>query len=127
MNFPSVKTIQNGIGIDRATARVVRGLMDGTISPDEERFAHTAEWVSRCYHMPRLHERVMSAINETIRGSGVEALELEPGSFANCDRNAEYWDYVNLGDTYKTTVMRHSRTGKFRVCCWGDIAERIYA
>lgn len=123
MNYPSVRTIER-VGITREQAKLVRALMVGDVDPnDPDKFPATAKWVSQCYNRPYGIDMIMSAINEVIEGFGVEALELVPGSFSNC-QSAPYWNYVNLGDTYKTTVMCHSN-GRFRIGCWGDIAERL--
>lgn len=62
----------------------------------------------------------LEKVNELIKGYGTEAIR---GTWENgywCDIVA---CYVNLGDTYATTVM-HVRTGKFIVCSWGDWIER---
>jgi hypothetical protein len=33
-------------------------------------------------------------------------------------------DYVNMGDTYDTTLIFDHRKGRFIVSSWGDIVER---
>ena len=60
-------------------------------------------------------------LNREIGAYGVEAFTL---------RNCGVVHYVNLGDTYSTTLMLigsgplASRRWRYAVCAWGDLAER---
>lgn len=58
----------------------------------------------------------LESISSVIGGFGVETIPQGPNS-----RSPEIV-YVNMGDTYDTTVMWVD--GNFRVGCWGDIVER---
>lgn len=43
-----------------------------------------------------------------------------------CDECGENgWQYLNTGDSYGITILFSSKSGRFRVGCWGDIAERL--
>lgn len=69
-------------------------------------------------------ERVMPAFNELIGGHGVEKLVLIV--------NRKVWTifYVNMGDSYSTTVLCWIRRDSLRlnvkleIGCWGDLAEK---
>ena len=67
----------------------------------------------------------LEAINKLLHGYGIEAIE---GSWQN-----GYWcnivaNYVNMGDTYSTTILfirdNYGNSGRFSVMCWGDFVER---
>lgn len=79
-------------------------------------YPQTQEWVRRCYHEPSVIEQKMSALNEIIGGFGTEAIFGD-----DC-----YWpdaEYVNLGDTYATTILFDYVHNSFRVISWGDWIE----
>lgn len=41
------------------------------------------------------------------------------------DRGSDGWQYLNTGDSYGMTILFCSESERFRVGCWGDIAERL--
>jgi len=41
------------------------------------------------------------------------------------DCGQDGWQYLNTGDSYELTILFSSKSGRFRVGCWGDIAERL--
>ena len=106
---PSVKTIQQirkgGQPLDNATAAAVRAAMERAESTAFD-FAHPH----------RAARRAMETIDGLIGGYGVEYIPAGAGNRSPSIR------YVNLGDTYETTIL-YVR-GRFRVGCWGDIVER---
>jgi hypothetical protein len=119
--IPSIKTIQAAFPrIDRAKAVAIRGLMDGSVSPDD--YPSVREWVAKCFTPPRAHERALLALNEVLDACGTESLSLgtAPWDRYYCDIVA---DYVNMGDTYVATITR-DRAGVWRVESWGDALER---
>ena len=59
---------------------------------------------------------VMQRIDEVLNGNGVECIP--QGS----NKRSPSITYVNMGDTYDTTVM-YVR-GRFLIGAWGDIVER---
>ena len=63
----------------------------------------------------------MHAANEVIGGHGVEALECEHGPHG--PRMEPHAVYINMGDTYITTLIRE-HTGRYIVSSWGDYVER---
>jgi len=114
MNFPSVKTILplcDKTNDQNLSAKVVRGLIDGTLDPDDTSTA-VREWTRQCYNQPSKHERVMCAINDVLKGYGVEAIHTNRGVA----------EYVNFGDTYALTVLYFQ--GRYMVTSWGDFVER---
>ncbi len=113
---PSINTIQQGLQVTREQARTVRGILDGSISP-----ALVSDQVvslyRQTYGQPDTYLVKLTAINEIIGGYGVE--------HAPAGRNAKSpaFDYVNMGDTYTTTIIRFG-ANRYRVIDWGTIVER---
>lgn len=112
MRLPSVKTLQTVAG-DRA--QEVRELLQGKRKTREYR--SVTDWEKQCYNRPRYGERLMCALNEIIGGYGVEGL-VRDGEIA-CE-----YEYINMGDTYTATIIRHIPSQRISVGCWGDIVER---
>jgi hypothetical protein len=119
MNFHSVKVIMEALNVDRKTALRIRGVVKGTINPDDETlFPQTDRWIRQCYHRPDDVSLQLSALNELINGFGVEGL-------GKNDR-APYtppFEYINTGDTYNTTIIRDNRKDRFFISTWGDVVE----
>lgn len=65
-------------------------------------------------------EQRIEEINSLLHGYGTEAVRGEWQNGYWCDIVAVY---VNMGDTYSTTVV-HIRDVGFRVMSWGDFVER---
>ena len=59
----------------------------------------------------------LEMLNREIRGYGVETIELRTGAVVS---------YVNLGDTYATTLLliRQGARWRFKVGSWGDLVEK---
>lgn len=83
---------------------------------DIESFRSVEKWLSQGHGRPKRVDLKMCAINEIIDGSGVVAI------FADC----EVWPdmmYVNMGDTYTTTVYYDYLDNVFRVGDYGSWIE----
>lgn len=100
--IPSVKTIMQlkyftGEPITRADAKRIRGIMEK---------AHG--------NLYSTYGGGLQRIDAILKGCGVEYI----------DGNGDWpsISYVNMGDTYDTTVMFVN--GRFRIGSWGDIVER---
>jgi hypothetical protein len=107
--IPSIKTIRQirsgGKPLDGSTAATVRKLMEDAEAGGFN-FAH-----------PHRAARIaMGKLDAIIGGYGVEFIPAGTGSRSPSIR------YVNLGDTYETTVLY--MRGQFRIGCWGDVVER---
>ncbi len=98
-------------------------LIEGDLDP--ETFASVQSWERQCYTWPpRDSEMIMCAINELLEGHGIEAIRYDDmwiDSY-HCDIVATY---INMGDTYDTTVLLDSATGEYQVTCYGDYLEKI--
>lgn len=65
-------------------------------------------------------DTALETINEILNGYGVEVI--------NDNDFTTYWGsigivYVNMGDTYTTTVLYDTRKGRWYVSDWGTIAK----
>lgn len=105
--LPSVKTIHAGLDQHlvhegRATAGEVRAALE------------------RVYGKRAINEE-LQIISQMLGGHGVEAIR--------GDEFDSYWGdtvavYVNMGDTYTTTVLFDVDKGKFEITSYGDWIER---
>jgi len=117
--FPSIKTIETRLNVDRETAIRVRGLMDGSVDPDTSEAVQ--RWVSQCYHEPSKREKVMCAIDESLETFGVEAIE---GKYIDRYHFNIQAVYCNTGDIYADTVLLCHDRDRFMIIGWADYVER---
>jgi len=96
---------------------------EGHDAPRES--ARIARMIASAGRSGRKAEAVLEEVNKLIDGHGVEALR---------DENAQdsyYGDtiatYVNMGDTYETTLLYDVREHTFHVTSWGDWYEAYEA
>lgn len=94
--------------------QLILDVIDGTTNP--ETYDSVNAWVRQCFNRPEAIEMKMCAINEIIEGHGVEALfwadEIHPDM-----------EYVNMGDTYATTIVYNYIDNLYRVIPQGDWIE----
>jgi len=111
---PSLKTLKSFL--DEEQAKQARALMRGELDPME--FESVRSWVSQCYNPPSWQEQVERALNEVLDGWGIEAI---------WGVEDELWPiavYINMGDTYNTTLLYDYRSQTWRVTTWGDFVEK---
>jgi hypothetical protein len=132
MRAPSVKALTAAFRdltpekarLIRALARAVdEGGLENLIETRPELEA-TRKYVHSLYHSPydSLMWRVtvaLDGINTVIGGYGVEALGPDVGG----PRPPPY-EYINMGDTYTTTLVYKRATNNLFIGSWGDIVER---
>ena len=122
---PSVKTLTE-IGIDTEKAKLLRSVLtthnmdrlETIMCRDANRdlFATSRRWFMSCYNTPDVEEMQLEMANDVIAGFGVEHCgEVDM-------RDGPPLQYVNLGDTYVTTLCLFR--GRFVVSSYGDIVER---
>jgi len=63
---------------------------------------------------------ILREADRLLNGHGVEYIQ----SHADTMRSQDGLSYVNMGDTYDTTLLYDHKTGRFSVGSWGDIVER---
>jgi hypothetical protein len=79
-----------------------------------------AKWIAQCYHEPRAVDIKLEAINAAIGGFGIEPIHGQHVDRYHGDIVAVY---VNLGDTYTTTVLYETETDRLRIVDWGTWVE----
>ena len=112
MKLPSVKTLEAAFP---GKGRALRRLLQDASAVNEHPAALAR--IAECYHPPGMADKRMAALNAELEGHGVE--------FVPRGNNARSpaFDYVNMGDTYTTTICR-TEAGRYLVCCMGDIIEK---
>ena len=68
----------------------------------------------------KYYQRVLECINKIVEGHGVEVI----GDCNSCRDEDIHAEYVNMGDTYNTTILYNRHTGTFNLTSWGDFVER---
>jgi hypothetical protein len=94
MNYPTAKNIAKNLNLDAATARKIRA----ALKDDDLRTAnHLGEFFgwNTC--------RLKKTLTTTAARGGLS--------------------YLNAGDTYAGTIVFDHLSGRYRVCCLGDILE----
>jgi hypothetical protein len=145
MKAPSVKKLVEAFGgsnravVDAKAAKLIRKVIHAaddryeledlitapgmSVSP----FPVTDAWARKCYSNPFTSQgwretMMMSALSEIVGGFGEESLHGK-----GQDKYGTAWPryrYVNMGDTYATTLILNTDTGSVTIGCWGDLAER---
>lgn len=125
MRLPSTKTLEslfpsNFAGEQRTKARQARRILEIADYYDLKDFAESIglQLPQRAVHLD-LREAQLEAISLCMEAHGVESLQLSGTSgFSRRD----YACYINVGDTYATTLLR-TLNGSFRVTSYGDYVE----
>lgn len=117
MAAPSLRKLTQSFGETKAKA--IRGLVTGAIDP--KTYKRVTDWLAQCHNEPGRDELIMCAIDEVLAGYGVEAIR---GRYVDKYHQDIQAAYVNLGDTYDTTILLDHETGNFVLTSLGDWVER---
>jgi hypothetical protein len=97
----------------------VNYILNGILDP--ETFKTVQSWISQSSNKPNSDDLKLAAINEILEGYGLEGLRTTKW------KNGYWGDilctYVNMGDSYISTVIHHRKHG-FMVSSIGDIIEK---
>lgn len=129
MRAPSVKSLMETFRIDRKDANRIRIVAKAVDDPDalraaiDDHFPHTRAWVFSLHSSPYTSKiwrvtTALNAMNEVLGTHGVEGL-----GPARAGDYAPPYEYLNMGDTYTTTLIYHRRTDTLSIGNWGAIAE----
>lgn len=80
-------------------------------------FSSVEKWVNQCYNEPRKDERRLEALNQLLSGHGIEGVTPEGEVYPKMS-------YVNMGDTYRATIVHDFENNDFFLCSWGDWLEK---
>jgi hypothetical protein len=121
LNYSNIE-LSEALNIDINKAIEIKKVIEISINAMD--YKSVINWVNQCYNTPSAKELQMCAINEILSGYGVESVTVE-----NMWINSYYQNicatYVNLGDTYMSTVLLDHITGKFVITSWGDFYESL--
>jgi len=106
--LPSIKTLRQVFGEDAKYARAILEMDRDALETLPECIRRRAE----CYGSPSTRDLRMTALDALAGTFGIEAFDTRIGPCY----------YLNAGDPYVPTLIRFR--GRYRVACWGDIAER---
>ena len=95
MAFPSIKTFTERLGLTKEQAKELRAAMESG--------------------------KGLVVGNRMLNAHGLESIGLPDGCFDNCQRPDVDIRYVNMGDTYATTLLKVN--GRYCVGSWGDVVE----
>jgi len=111
MRLPTANRLAR-IGIDRATAKGIRRALE-TAFADPEGDLSTSDHVTNG----------LTAADEILQKAGLSHGVEYIGH--SDDSQHEVWgiEYVNMGDTYRVTLLFDHYRNQFDVCSWGDIVE----
>jgi hypothetical protein len=131
MRSPSIKTLCATFRLTPEQAGLIKRLAKATDNADKLREIIEAEcpgteaYVRSMYsdpynsHMWRVTV-ALHAMDRILGTYGVEGLGPLPSNF----QDGPPYEYLNMGDTYDTTLVYVRDTDTLRIACWGDIAER---
>lgn len=111
--LPSLKRLEQNFPGKGAELRAV---LTGRRDPESFTAVHT--WVEQCRHRPRYLELQMAALNVVLEGHGVESIQKD-GTYGTPEAL-----YVNMGDTYNTTIIWDDGRQTWFVESWGDWVEK---
>jgi hypothetical protein len=104
---------------DPETIEIVNGLLSGSIDP--RNYSNVKNWLRQCHNEPSADELKMCAINQALQGYGIESVRTSKW------KNGYWGDilctYINMGDSYITTVIHHRKHG-FMIASIGDVIEK---
>ena len=103
---------------------IMRGRVD--VEDHPKRFPVTTSWINACYHRPKSFEIKLEALNELLKGCGVESICVEDRWVDSYCGNTVA-SYVSVGETYATTILRDNEQCKWKLTSWGDFYEALEA
>jgi hypothetical protein len=94
-------------------ANQLRALFNGTLDPLS--FDRVRAMAARCYNPMRKYELQMEACDCILDGFGIEVVR-------NPESCTKFWfSYVNMGDSYASTIVYHHESDVFEVSTWADV------
>lgn len=107
--LPSVRTLRAVFGDNAKQARAILEMSRDQL----EALPAGQSRVQECYNPPATSDLRLTCLDALGETYGVEAFQVRDGTWC---------DYLNVGDVYRSTLIR--LRGRYRVACLGDIVER---
>jgi hypothetical protein len=114
---PSIKTLEAAFpGHGKAIRMIIDGGITSNVRVMAVRYPKTADWVKSCLNWPGQVEVNLRAISELIEAHGTEAIMGD---------NFRWPDlvYINMGDSYVTTLAFDHVRDRYLVTSVGDWIE----
>lgn len=121
---PSLKTLKSAFGqfLHESDLRLLRKILAAQTRNEvldlieNSKLHKTQAQINQMYNLPSRGHAKLLAADEMLEGYGIEDLRTRRGNY----------EYVNMGDTYTTTILRKRTVSgnNFFVSTWGDIVER---
>jgi len=108
---PSIKTLEKAFP---GKGKDLRALLDGSKDPIE--YSNVADWVAKCHHDPSRIEQTICAVDQVIDGFGTLAI------FGDRVYRPDM-EYVDMGDSYTTTIIYDYIDDRYMVTSYGDWIE----
>lgn len=114
---PSIKTLEAAFPGQGKQLRRILDADAATALTLTHVYPKVAEWYRMCYSKPKTLDLQFQLLDAELEGYGDEAI-FKPGSH---QPDAEY---INLGDTYNTTLLYDHLAQRWMVTTYGDWIER---
>lgn len=119
---PPANKIAEALNIDIDKAKLIRSIIKREIDILAlDCIPKTLEWRNKCYHMPRMREVMVMACDEIAGTYGTETVEPQE-DWSNGYPRIEY---LNVGDSYASTLFFDFSQSRAFISCFGDIVERM--
>ena len=122
-----MKVTQKGIlatwpTLTKKAAYLITRLCNGTYDP--ETFSAGQRRVSECYNRPSQTDLILTVVNSLFNTYGIVAHGVEGVPYyENAMRDGEFIEYVNMGDTYRATILHNPEMNRFEISDWGSLYE----
>jgi hypothetical protein len=111
---PSTNNLMTKLNIDETRAKLIRAVIKN------DTITTKAFKLNQYERMYKTYQRKLICIDKIIGGFGVEVI----GDCNSCIDSDIKAEYVNLGDTYTSTILYNRKTGTYQLTTFGDFVER---
>ena len=96
---------------------------DETIDDCLGMFKSVQQLRKQCFNKPDTIQEKLTVLNELIDGHGVEPIQVSEELYQDSYYGNCIGEYINLGDTYITTIVFNTIEREWLVTSWGDYFE----
>ena len=96
---------------------------DETIDDCLGMFKSVQQLRKQCFNKPDTIQEKLTVLNELIDGHGIEPIQVSEELYQDSYYGNCIGEYINLGDTYITTIVFNTIEREWLVTSWGDYFE----
>ena len=96
---------------------------DETIDDCLGMFKSVQQLRKQCFNKPDTIQEKLTVLNELIDGHGIEPIQVSEELYQDSYYGNCIGEYINLGDTYITTIVFNTIDREWLVTSWGDYFE----